>query len=74
MWKKTETTTEWATLIGPDNDRVWVSTDIPVNQIPGQNDTDTVVFRDAATGREWSIPGFVHTWFCVTQLRQVALL
>jgi transposase len=23
---------------------------------------------------EWSIPGFVHTWFCVTQLRQVALL
>jgi hypothetical protein len=22
----------------------------------------------------WSIPGFVHTWFCVTQLRQVALL
>ena len=19
----------------------------------------------------WSIPGFVHTWFCVTQLRQV---
>jgi hypothetical protein len=23
---------------------------------------------------EWSIPGFMHTWFCVTQLRQVALL
>ena len=22
----------------------------------------------------WSIPGFVHTWFCVSQLRQVALL
>ncbi len=22
----------------------------------------------------WSIPGFMHTWFCVTQLRQVALL
>jgi len=22
----------------------------------------------------WSIPDFVHTWFCVTQLRQVALL
>ena len=19
----------------------------------------------------WSIPGFMHTWFCVTQLRQV---
>lgn len=27
------------------------------------------------TGWEvWSIPGFMHTWFCVTQLRQVALL
>ncbi len=23
---------------------------------------------------QWSIPGFMHTWFCVTQLRQVALL
>jgi hypothetical protein len=22
----------------------------------------------------WSIPGFMHTWFCVTQLCQVALL
>ena len=22
----------------------------------------------------WSIPGFIHTWFCVTQLCQVALL
>ena len=22
----------------------------------------------------WSIPGFMHTWFCVTQLRHVALL
>ena len=25
-------------------------------------------------GQVWSIPGFMHTWFCVTQLRQVALL
>ena len=24
--------------------------------------------------QRWSIPGFMHTWFCVTQLRQVALL
>ena len=23
---------------------------------------------------EWSIPSSMHTWFCVTQLRQVALL
>jgi len=22
----------------------------------------------------WSIPGFMHTWFCVKQRRQVALL
>jgi hypothetical protein len=52
VWKKTETTTEWATLIGPENDRIWVGTDIPANQIPGNNETDTVVYRDAATGRE----------------------
>ena len=36
--------------------------------------------RQANTGRHrnlsapWSIPGFMHTWCCVTQLRQVALL
>jgi len=52
VWKKTQTTTEWATLIGPKNQRVWVGTDIPGAEIPGQNKTDTVVFRDAATGRE----------------------
>jgi hypothetical protein len=52
VWKKTETTTEWATLIGPKNHRVWVGTDIPGAEIPGQNKTERVVFRDAATGRE----------------------
>jgi hypothetical protein len=52
VWKKTQTTTEWATLIGPKDHRVWVGTDIPGAQIPGANATDTVVFRDAATGRE----------------------
>ena len=31
-------------------------------------------FRAVATRYDWSIPGFMHTWFCVTQLRQVALL
>lgn len=51
VWKKDQTTTEWATLIGPKNRRVWVGTDIPIDQIPGQNTTDRVVFRDAATGR-----------------------
>lgn len=52
VWKKRQTTTEWATLIGPKNQRVWVGTDIPGAEIPGQNKTETIVFRDAATGRE----------------------
>jgi hypothetical protein len=52
VWEKTQTTTEWATLIGPKDHRVWVGTDIPGAEIPGQNKTDQVVFRDAATGRE----------------------
>ena len=28
----------------------------------------------SAHGKQWSIPSSMHTWFCVTQLRQVALL
>jgi hypothetical protein len=52
VWTKTQTTTEWATLIGPQAHRVWVGTDIPGAEIPGKSKTDTVVFRDAATGRE----------------------
>jgi hypothetical protein len=52
VWKKTQTTTEWATLIGPKEHRVWVGTDIPLNQIPGLNANDRVVWRDASTGRE----------------------
>lgn len=51
VWKKDQTTTEWATLIGPADKRVWVGTDIPLDEIPGQNKHDRVVFRDAATGR-----------------------
>lgn len=51
VWKKDQTTTEWATLIGPVNQRIWVGTDIPPYEIPGKNKTDRVVFRDAATGR-----------------------
>jgi hypothetical protein len=50
VWKRTQTTTEWATLIGPKDHRVWVGTDIPGAEIPGVNATDRVVFRDAATG------------------------
>jgi len=52
VWKETQTTTEWATLIGPKEHRVWVGTDIPGAEIPGDNATDTVVWRDAGTGRE----------------------
>jgi hypothetical protein len=52
VWKKTQTTTEWATLIGPKEHRVWVGTAIPGAEIPGRNATDTVVWRDARTGRE----------------------
>jgi hypothetical protein len=52
VWKKTQTTTEWATLIGPKGHRVWVGTDIPGAEVPGRNVTDTVVWRDARTGRE----------------------
>jgi hypothetical protein len=52
VWKKTQTTTEWATLIGPKEHRVWVGTDIPGAEIPGSNATNTVVWRDARTGRE----------------------
>ena len=52
VWKKTQTTSEWATLIGPQGHRVWVGTDIPGAEIPGKNATDTVVWRNARTGRE----------------------
>jgi hypothetical protein len=52
VWKETQTTTEWATLIGPKEQRVWVGTDIPGAEIPGRNVSNTVVWRDAATGKE----------------------
>src|SRR5262245_17246789 len=57
VWKKTQTTTEWATLIGPKQHRVWVGTDIPEPEIPGQSHADTVVWRDARTGRELARSG-----------------
>ena len=57
VWKKTQTTTEWATLIGPKQHRVWVGTDIPVPEIPGINSNNTVVWRDARTGRELARSG-----------------
>jgi hypothetical protein len=57
VWKQTQTTTEWATLIGPKQHRVWVGTDIPVDEIPGENSNNTVVWRDARTGRELARSG-----------------
>jgi hypothetical protein len=57
VWKQTQTTTEWATLIGPQQYRVWVGTDIPVPEIPGKHRTNTVVWRDARTGRELARSG-----------------
>jgi hypothetical protein len=57
VWKKTQTTTEWATLIGPKQHRVWVGTDIPFPEIPGKHSTNTVVWRDARTGRELARSG-----------------
>jgi hypothetical protein len=51
VWEKSDTTTEWATLIGPKSHRIWVGTDIPRSEIPGNNKTERIVFRDAATGR-----------------------
>src|SRR5262245_36407306 len=52
VWKQSQTTTEWAPLIGPKDHRTWVGTEIPGAEIPGRNVTERVVFRDAATGRE----------------------
>ena len=59
VWKETQTTTEWATLIGPKEHRVWVGTDIPIPEIPGGNHNDMVVWRDARTGRELARSGLL---------------
>lgn len=52
VWKADQTTTEFTALIGPQNKRVIVGTDIPGVEIPGHNRHDYAVWRDAATGRE----------------------
>jgi len=52
VWIEPQTTTEFLTLIGPRNRRVLVATDIPAGEYPGSNKTNTVVWRDAETGRE----------------------
>jgi hypothetical protein len=50
---------KWVSRATHRDYRVWVGTDIPGAEIPGANATDTVVFRDAATGRELARSGRV---------------
>ena len=52
VWKADQTTTEFTTLIGPQDSRVLVGTDIPGPEIPGNNRNDFAVWRNAATGQE----------------------
>jgi len=52
VWKVNQTTTEFTTLIGPSEARVIVGTDIPGPEIPGNNQNDFAVWRNAATGVE----------------------
>lgn len=52
VWTAHQRTTEFLALIGPPDRRVLVSTAIPPGQVPNQNTTDFVVWRDAQTGRE----------------------
>ena len=46
----------------------------PLQHEPGQLRPGPAGPQRSHPPRSWSIPGFMHTWFCVTQLRQVALL
>ncbi len=52
VWKVSQTTTEFTTLIGPQQARVLVGTNIPAAEIPGNNSNDIAVWRNAATGEE----------------------
>lgn len=52
VWKESQTTTEFTTLIGFAESRVLIGTDIPGAEIPGNNKNDFAVWRNAATGQE----------------------
>lgn len=52
IWNESQTTTEFTTLIGSSESRVLVGTDIPGLEIPGRNQHDHAVWRNAATGQE----------------------
>ena len=53
-WVRDQRTLSFTTLIGPQDTRVLIGTDIPVRTFHGLKDYDAeeVVWRDAATGRE----------------------
>ncbi|WP_419421242.1 hypothetical protein ACNVED_15345 (plasmid) [Legionella sp. D16C41] len=52
LWVANQRTTEFTTLINPATNRVLVGTDIPEGEIPGNNQYDYVVWRNALTGVE----------------------
>ena len=52
VWKVDQTTTEFTVLIGSEDERVLVGTDIPGAEIPGDNSHDFAVWRNAHTGQE----------------------
>ena len=52
VWTADQRTTEFTTLINPQESRVLVGTDIPDGEIPGNNMNDFAVWRNALTGAE----------------------
>lgn len=52
VWTVSQTTTEFVTIIGPPEQRVIVTTEIPGAEVPSVNQHDEVVWRNAATGEE----------------------
>jgi len=52
VWTAPQLTIEFLALIGPQNRRVLVGTDVPSGQQPGSNTNDYVVWRNADTGEE----------------------
>lgn len=52
VWIANQTTTEFTLLVGPSSSRVLVGTDIPLDEAPGFNRNDFVVWRSAENGTE----------------------
>ena len=53
-WKQDQTTLSFTTLVGPEDQRILIGTDIPIRvfQQLRRYSTEAVVWRDAATGKE----------------------